>query len=43
MDFESPDDIDRSYKRQSGHRKSESFEVQSPKKLPPRPEEVNFT
>lgn len=34
MDFESPDEIDRPYKRQTpGQRKqSESFDVQSPRK-----------
>ncbi|XP_063923940.1 HMG box-containing protein 4 isoform X2 [Zophobas morio] len=40
MDFESPDEIDRSYnKRQSGLGRKSEFDVQPPRKLP-RPEDV---
>ncbi|KAH0818262.1 hypothetical protein GEV33_004529 [Tenebrio molitor] len=39
VDFESPDEIDRSYKRQGAMGRKSDFEVQPPRKLP-RPEDV---
>jgi high mobility group protein 2-like 1 len=40
VDFESPDEIDRSYKRQGAMGRKSDFEVQPPRKLP-RPEDVS--